>query len=62
MNNRPGSGSRGESHLIAFPAYALLVVEERLREQEAEGIRMPEGMGLDKLALRILIAAAIRSR
>jgi hypothetical protein len=26
-------------------------VEERLREQEAEGVRMPEGMSLDELAL-----------
>lgn len=32
-------------------------MEERLREQQAEGVRMPEGMPLDKLALRILIAA-----
>jgi hypothetical protein len=31
-------------------------VEEQLREQEAEGVRMPEGMELDELALRILIA------
>jgi hypothetical protein len=43
--------------LISFPAHALLIVEERLREQEAEGVRMPEGMELDELALKILVAA-----
>jgi hypothetical protein len=37
--------------------HALLIVEERLREQEAEGVRMPEGMALDELALRVLTAA-----
>ncbi len=42
---------------IVFPENALLIVEERLREQQAEGVRMPEGMPLDELALRILIAA-----
>jgi hypothetical protein len=42
--------------LIVFPAHAL-ILEERLREQEAEGIRMPKGMGRDELALRMLIAA-----
>jgi hypothetical protein len=36
---------------IAFPEHALLIVEERLREQEAERLRMPEGMLLDE-ALR----------
>jgi hypothetical protein len=41
--------------LIAFPAYQLLVVEERLREQEAEGVRVSEGMERDELALRVLI-------
>jgi len=45
--------------LIVFPAYQLLVVEERLREQEAQGVRLPDGMGRDELALRILIAAAL---
>jgi hypothetical protein len=33
-----------------------MIVEE-LREQRAEGVRMPEGMPLDELALRVLIAA-----
>jgi hypothetical protein len=37
---------------IVLPEHALLIVEESLREQEAEGIRMPEGMQLDELALR----------
>jgi hypothetical protein len=32
-------------------------VEERLREQQAQGLRMPDAMELDELALRILIAA-----
>jgi hypothetical protein len=40
-----------------FPEHALLIVEERLREQSSEGVRMPEGMPLDELALRVLIAA-----
>jgi hypothetical protein len=44
--------------LIAFPAYQLLVVEERLGEQEAEGVKMPGGMERDELALRVLIAAS----
>jgi hypothetical protein len=43
--------------MVGFPAHALLVVEERLREQEAEGVEMPEGMARDELAFRILIAA-----
>jgi hypothetical protein len=29
--------------LISFPVHALLIVEERLREQETEGLQMPEG-------------------
>ena len=45
--------------MIVFPLQALLIVEERLRQQQAEGVRMPEGMKLDESALRILIAAAI---
>jgi hypothetical protein len=45
--------------LMTFPEHALLIVEERLREQEAEGVRMPEGMERDELAIRILIAAEL---
>lgn len=45
--------------LITFPAHALLIVEERLKEQEAEGVEMPAGMDRDELALRILIAASL---
>jgi hypothetical protein len=30
---------------IAFPEHALLIVEERLLEQQAEGVSMPEGHG-----------------
>jgi hypothetical protein len=44
--------------LVVFPAHALLIVEERLREQEAEGVEMPAGIERDELALRILLAAA----
>jgi hypothetical protein len=33
--------------MIFFPAHALLIVEERLREQAAEGVQMPDGMPLD---------------
>jgi hypothetical protein len=49
-------GRRGSEDLIVFPLQALLILEERLREQQAEGVRMPEGMELRELALRILIA------
>jgi hypothetical protein len=49
----------GSNHLLVFPAHALLIVEERLREQEAEGVRMHEGVPLDELALRVLIAATL---
>jgi hypothetical protein len=45
--------------LLTFPAYQLLVVEERLQEQEAEGVEMPEGMERDELALQVLIAAEL---
>jgi hypothetical protein len=45
--------------VIAFPAHALPIVEERLKEQQAESVRMPDGMPLDELALRVLIAAAL---
>jgi hypothetical protein len=48
---------RGSGDLIAFPQHALMIVEERLREQQAQGVSMPEGMPLDELALRVLIAA-----
>ena len=48
--------------LVSFPAHPLLVVEERLREQQAQGVRVPEGMELDELALRILIAAGALRR
>jgi hypothetical protein len=45
--------------LIHFPAHAFLILEERLKEQEAEGVEMPEGMERDELALRIFIAAEL---
>jgi hypothetical protein len=47
------------SPLITFPAHALLIVEERLKEQRAEGVRMPEGIELDELALWILLIAGL---
>jgi hypothetical protein len=50
------------SEPYVFPAHALLVVEERLREQRAEGVRLPDGVPLDELALRILVAAEIEQR
>jgi hypothetical protein len=49
---RPGA----MNNLICISAHALLFVEERLAEQEAEGVEMPEGMERDELALRILVA------
>jgi hypothetical protein len=42
--------------LIVVPEHALLILEQRLREQRAEGVRIREGMPLDELALRVLIA------
>ena len=46
------------SEFLVFPAHALLIVEERLREQEAEGVEVPDHLALDDLALRILIVAS----
>jgi lincosamide nucleotidyltransferase A/C/D/E len=40
----------------AAPLGAPVILEERLRQQEAEGVEMPEGMARDELALRILVA------
>jgi hypothetical protein len=39
--------------LIAFPAHALLILEERHGEQEAADVELPECMQRDELALRI---------
>ena len=44
--------------MISFPVHAL-IVEERLQEQQATGVRMLEGMPLDGLALRILVAVEL---
>jgi hypothetical protein len=44
---------------IIFPAHALLVVEERIRESEEEGVRLPEGVDRTLLALRILVCAEV---
>jgi hypothetical protein len=51
------AASKSAPGLISFPAHALLILEERLREQEAQGVEMPEGMERDEPALRILIAS-----
>jgi hypothetical protein len=45
--------------LVSFPVQALLIVEERLRDLKREGVKMPEEMPLDELALRVLVAAAV---
>jgi hypothetical protein len=60
----PSRGSRISENpelpsLIVFPAHALLMLEERLAEQEAEGVEMPEGMERDELALRILVVSQL---
>jgi hypothetical protein len=34
-------------------------VEERLKDQQAEGVQMPEGMPLDEVALGVLIVAEL---
>jgi hypothetical protein len=47
---------------ITFPAHALLILQERLAEQETESVEMPEGMDRDELALRILIVAELLAR
>src|SRR5918996_99621 len=52
----------GPADLISLPAHALLIVEEHLRDQEREGVRMPEGIPVDELALRVPIAAQVLSR
>jgi hypothetical protein len=39
-----GSGWLRKWRPIVFPEHALLIVEERLKEQEAEGVEMPEGI------------------
>jgi hypothetical protein len=49
------------AQLVSFPAHALLSFEERPKEQEAEGVRMSEGIERDELALQILLMAALTS-
>jgi hypothetical protein len=41
--------------LVHFPAHALLILEERLKEEAA---LLPPGVSITELALRILVAAA----
>jgi hypothetical protein len=58
LSRRPQPSSNlSDVELIVFPAHALMILEERLREQEAEGVEMPAGMQRDELSLRVLIAA-----
>lgn len=45
--------------MVHFPAHALLIVEERLAEQESEGVRMPPDLDRTELALKILVVAAL---
>jgi hypothetical protein len=45
--------------LVTFPPHALLIVEERIREAEEEGVRMPEGVDRTELAQRVLIAVEL---
>ncbi len=46
--------------LITFPAHAVLILEERLRErEEQDGLEPPAGMDRTELALRILILAEL---
>lgn len=54
----PACDSSGSREPIVFPAHALLILEERLREQEAESVEMPKDIERDEPAVRILIAAA----
>jgi hypothetical protein len=41
---------------VAFPAHALLVLEERLRDDQAEGM-LPANVDITLLALKILLCA-----
>lgn len=43
--------------LVSFPAQALLILEERLREQAESGVQMPS-MPRTELALKILVVTA----
>jgi len=46
--------------LVIFHAHALLIVEERLREQEAG--ELPPEMDATDFAIRLLVAAELSSR
>ena len=50
------------SQLVSFPTEAFFILQERLAEQEAEGVAMPAGMKRYELALRILIEAELSKR
>jgi hypothetical protein len=47
--------------LIAFPAHALLIVEERLRERQEAG-ELSSETDVTGLALQLLIAAELAGR
>jgi hypothetical protein len=42
--------------MIVFPAHALLILEERLRERQAAG-ELPSDLDVTDFALRLLVAA-----
>lgn len=46
---------------IAFPAHALLILEERLRERQAEG-ELPIEADVTELALKMLVLADLSAR
>jgi hypothetical protein len=63
LNCRPVQRSeyvRATSNLVAFPAYQLLVLEERLRERQEAG-ELPAKMDPTDFALRLLVAAELTS-
>jgi hypothetical protein len=45
---------------VSFPAQALLILEERLRERQAEG-DLPIDADLTQLALRLLVTSEVLS-
>jgi hypothetical protein len=54
-----GTATQNSGDFRRVPRSRLLVLEERLGEQQAEGVQMPAGVALDDLALRVLIAAEL---
>jgi hypothetical protein len=46
---------------VSFPAHALLILEERLRERQAEG-ELPIEADVTELALKVLVVAELTRR